>query len=368
MNTVNNWDDIKFEKHPATDEGVRGTLKIAQYELSIVGGKNFYSTGYEGKDTWRKPNEERFYSSFEVAVFEITEDGKEFTRKFFIGATDDVLGWQGRDDILELISRMENSLELKTLNYMSFTDKPEITKEFLESVKDEKNLVRCDRIYNNNKGLIEHNKELHKLLVDGGFESKDIDYIISSETDKFYIIEGNIKYAIYIDVPYSRLKIKYKTYESNRYSEDTPHLKTKWATPRLKEFSRNRVYGNKMECWSITDTSRGYTAKGLLKKIKELAEESENNMLIYSKRLLCYKKHTSQLKEKYPSAIIENISKYYDSLDKIKLTFPSGSYMYFNINAWREDDTQFQMISYKDANEFKLDTWEEWANRFNKQK
>lgn len=98
MNTVNNWDDIKFEKHPATDEGVRGTLKIAQYELSIVGGKNFYSTGYEGKDTWRKPNEERFYSSFEVAVFEITEDGKEFTRKFLLEQQTMYLG--GKEEMI----------------------------------------------------------------------------------------------------------------------------------------------------------------------------------------------------------------------------------------------------------------------------
>ena len=374
MQTVNNWDDIKFEKHPATDEGVRGTLKIAQYELSIVGGKNFYSTGYDGKSSsWLKPDQDRFYSSFEVAVIETNEDGsKEFTIKFFIGAEDTVLGWQGRDDILELISRIEKSLEVKTLNYMSYTDKPEITKEFLESIKDKKNLDRCENIYNSNNGQIEHDKTLYNLLIEGGFESKDINYIVSSETETFYIIDGNIKYTVYIDVPYSKLQIRYKTYVSNRYSDETPHLKTKLAHPRLKDlnrsYSRGVRYGNKIECWSITDTSRGYTAKGLLKKIKELADESENNMLIYSKRLLCYNKYTSQLKQKYPSAIIENISKYYDNLDKIKLTFPSGSYMYFNINAWREDDTQFEMLSYKDANEFKLDTWEEWADRFNKQK
>ena len=113
------FEKIKFTQHPADVSGTRGSLRIGKYELSVIGGQRFYCDA-------RRRNQHRlgledqttdpdFWASFEVAVLKqfsqkFDEPFREFTREFFDGATDDVLGWQSREDISNLIQRIEVAL------------------------------------------------------------------------------------------------------------------------------------------------------------------------------------------------------------------------------------------------------------------
>jgi hypothetical protein len=48
------------------------------------------------------------YASFEIAVWEADGDRNWVTRDFFLDHTDDVVGWQSREDIDKLIRELES--------------------------------------------------------------------------------------------------------------------------------------------------------------------------------------------------------------------------------------------------------------------
>ena len=86
--------------------GLNAKLKFDNgFTLSVVAGTSAYSTPRESL-----PSPELF-QAFEVAVF--NSDG-EFTREFFSeDHNDDVLGWQDRSEIAELMSRIQqHNLEM----------------------------------------------------------------------------------------------------------------------------------------------------------------------------------------------------------------------------------------------------------------
>jgi len=89
MQTFNN---IQFFKRPFG--GIMGKLKLNEVELSVVAGNGMYSLPRENFD------DESLFSKFEVAVL---RDGNFVTKEFFPNHHDDVLGWQTRNDIDELI-------------------------------------------------------------------------------------------------------------------------------------------------------------------------------------------------------------------------------------------------------------------------
>ncbi len=84
----NSWQD-GVTSNPKLDNG---------FELSIVAGPGRYSTP---KDEGNSPDD---FSSFEVAVFD--PQGNWATKEFFPDHNDDVMGWQSREDINNLIKKI----------------------------------------------------------------------------------------------------------------------------------------------------------------------------------------------------------------------------------------------------------------------
>ena len=86
--------DLKFEPRQFGGVGATHTFDNGN-TISIQASKGSYSTPREDLSS---PDE---YSSFEVAVWD--KDGEWVTRDFMFDYHDDVLGWQGRDEINALI-------------------------------------------------------------------------------------------------------------------------------------------------------------------------------------------------------------------------------------------------------------------------
>tara|TARA_B100000768_G_scaffold181226_1_gene203409 strand:+ start:948 stop:1226 length:279 start_codon:yes stop_codon:yes gene_type:complete len=85
--------DVTFKQHKLGKGHIQGLLMLDNgIELSIVAGSGMYSTSKNGPRS--AVNNVKDVASFEVAI--INKDG-EFV--------DDVLGWQGREDIDKLIKK-----------------------------------------------------------------------------------------------------------------------------------------------------------------------------------------------------------------------------------------------------------------------
>jgi len=83
-------------------DGVASNPKFNNgFEMSIVAGSTMYSSP---KDKGDSPND---FSSFEVAVFD--PQGNWATKQFFPNHNDDVIGWQSREDINNLIKKIKQS-------------------------------------------------------------------------------------------------------------------------------------------------------------------------------------------------------------------------------------------------------------------
>ena len=84
------FDDIKFDKHPLLNGAIRGQLELGNgIALSVVAGESLYSGGKYGNRGPVTKLEDA--TTFEVAVM---NDGE---------IVDDVLGWQSKKDINQLI-------------------------------------------------------------------------------------------------------------------------------------------------------------------------------------------------------------------------------------------------------------------------
>lgn len=91
--------DLEFKPHP-NGEGIISRLDFDNgFSLSVIAGGFAYSTP---RLNIQDPDH---FSAFEVAVF--TPDG-DFTREFFPDSHDDVLGWQDREEINTLISKIQS--------------------------------------------------------------------------------------------------------------------------------------------------------------------------------------------------------------------------------------------------------------------
>ena len=85
--------DIKWKQHKLGKGFIQGLLMLDNsIELSVVAGKGMYSLPRNAGDS---PED---FNKFEVAVFD--EDGN-----FIMDDGNDVLGWQSRSDIDELIKK-----------------------------------------------------------------------------------------------------------------------------------------------------------------------------------------------------------------------------------------------------------------------
>jgi len=92
------FDDIQFKVRENFGQW-SGTLQIGDFLLSVVAGERLFSL----PRTFENSIDE--FSKFEVAVL---NPEREFVTDFFVGKIDDdVLGWQTREQINELITRIE---------------------------------------------------------------------------------------------------------------------------------------------------------------------------------------------------------------------------------------------------------------------
>ena len=90
--------DLTFKKQ--MHGGVGATAKFKEVTVSIQAGKFVYSTPREdGLDSTQ-------YSSFEVAIFNNSEDGGFVTDKF-LDTNDQVAGWTSKKDIENLLQKLK---------------------------------------------------------------------------------------------------------------------------------------------------------------------------------------------------------------------------------------------------------------------
>jgi hypothetical protein len=83
------FDDLKFKLHPNGMGGILGQMELGNgYKISVVGGgKGLYG---DGKTT------------FEVAMFD------RIGEMIKLGENDQVLGWQTKEQVNEIIKKFEN--------------------------------------------------------------------------------------------------------------------------------------------------------------------------------------------------------------------------------------------------------------------
>lgn len=82
------FDDLIFKPHPVVSGGVRAKMELKNgYEISVVGGHGLYG---DGKKT------------FEVAVFDRQGNMLE------LSDYDQVLGYQSKDDITNIIQKYDS--------------------------------------------------------------------------------------------------------------------------------------------------------------------------------------------------------------------------------------------------------------------
>ena len=94
---MSKFDDIVWVDH--ANGGIRGTILVNGCRVSLLAGSGFYSAPRENL------NDPDSFEEFEVAVF--APNGNFVTQEFFPDIHDDVIGWQTREEINELIERVE---------------------------------------------------------------------------------------------------------------------------------------------------------------------------------------------------------------------------------------------------------------------
>jgi hypothetical protein len=94
------FNDLKFKQ---LENGVGATHTFDNgTTISVQASKDHYCYPKENL------NSKNDYSSFEVAIWDI--DNEYVTKDYVEDATDDVLGWQGRDDIDNLMIKIQEDI------------------------------------------------------------------------------------------------------------------------------------------------------------------------------------------------------------------------------------------------------------------
>lgn len=92
--------DLQFEPHPMG--GFGSHTEINGHTLSVQCGTRNYCSPRRDLSS---PDE---YESFEIAIWENVEKGPWTTRKFIPDLNDNVAGWLSREEIEEVITKLEN--------------------------------------------------------------------------------------------------------------------------------------------------------------------------------------------------------------------------------------------------------------------
>ena len=98
---MKNFKNIDWKLHSLDKKSIQGILEFDNgVELSVIAGAKFYSSRIGDA----KPHHSKF-ASFEVAVLD--KDGEFITEKF-TDENNEVIGWQSREDIDTIISKIED--------------------------------------------------------------------------------------------------------------------------------------------------------------------------------------------------------------------------------------------------------------------
>jgi len=96
-----NFHNIIFKKH----EALGGFRSVTHFQnglkLSVSAGEGIYCTPNENLTSINQ------YLSFELGI--VDAERNWVTKEFFPGHNDDVVGWQSRDDINDLMERISNA-------------------------------------------------------------------------------------------------------------------------------------------------------------------------------------------------------------------------------------------------------------------
>ena len=99
---MTNFNDIQFKPHPH-GLGIQGSLTLKKFKkeilLSVVAGQGLYSLP---REKHLSPDD---FQKFEIALL---DEGGFCTQDFIEDAGDDVIGWQTRDDINNIIKLILN--------------------------------------------------------------------------------------------------------------------------------------------------------------------------------------------------------------------------------------------------------------------
>jgi len=98
---MKNFKDISWKLHSLDKKSIQGTIEFDDgVELSVIAGAKFYSSKI-GDAT---PHPDKF-ASFEVAVL---DKGGKFVTQKFTNEDNEVIGWQSREDIDNIMSKIED--------------------------------------------------------------------------------------------------------------------------------------------------------------------------------------------------------------------------------------------------------------------
>lgn len=105
--------DLKFTQNPQGGAGATHTFDNG-IMISVQASKNHYCSPRE--DLW----ESGTYSSFEIALLDTNNENEFVTRDYIKDANDDVLGWQDRDAIDNLMVKIQEQEDDKLTKALTY--------------------------------------------------------------------------------------------------------------------------------------------------------------------------------------------------------------------------------------------------------
>ena len=228
-----------------------------------------------------------------------------------------------------------------------------LTQEQQEMV--DKHIDRCNK---NAEYLKQNNQRLEQMLLGAGF-IKGKDFVNDFETQ--------IKTRGVI-LGYSFNQTQFETEVTHTETKGSLRLKALYFTTKElqeREFSVD-LDGDKVQCTSIQDQYRYIKPTTLLEKLHKYNETQKYSYNEYVKRNSLKDSIIEKYTKLYPNATVEaknEYSKYSGSFQVIEVKFPSGSYVQFTLDNYRQEECLYKKY---DAQFDKMDV-NEVLNKFNNQ-
>ena len=365
-----NFNDIDWKNHPTLgEEGVEGRLTIGQYVLLVTAGEGLQSTAGD----YGRPNWYYDYKSFEVAVIYLQDE--QFTSKFFYGdfycsVAAVTLGQKDKYRINDLIARIEDSLKTIRIDFNKVDNLIKMTDDFkkVEETIPVENLAAINEIFDASERSNQEQLDKHKVFVEAGWVDGKNLYMDKEHRDEQHsLIIGDTKYIVTIYTTKDCVMVNYLRYDD--YTDETPSLKWLSTAPeeaydKGQRYNRGHKNG-KYTCDYIVGSNRQCSAKGLLKKVTQKNEDSQNSYDTYINQRQAFNKAKEMLLEQYPNAVVD---KGYSrqtaekTFQKIQIVFKSGSSLELDVCGGL-----LRLVKVEDLRKLSYDSWEGWADHLSVQ-